>query len=125
MLIPTVFGPALCKVFGDVNWIPTAPAFVKRRPITGDHRNGVLLPLDVRRHMFFPLDSFSFHSKIPAMVWRGVGFQPHRHLFLQKTSLISSCDAGDPVPAAALCRRLQSVCTEELRVERSDNFRAV
>lgn len=95
-LYPRFLNQRFVKEFGDVNWIPAVPAFVKSRPIHGDNRNAVLLPLDVRRHMFFPRDPFSFNSKIPAMVWRGAGFQPHRQLFLQQSSVISSCDAGDP-----------------------------
>jgi len=95
-LYPRFLSQRFVKEFGDVNWIPAVPAFVKSRPIYGDNRNAVLLPLDVRRHWFFPYDPFSFHSKIPAMVWRGASFQAHRQLFLQQSSVISSCDAGDP-----------------------------
>lgn len=95
-LYPRFLNQRFYKEFGDVNWIPAAPAFVKSRPISDDNHNAVLLPMDVRRHMFFPHDPFSFERKIPAMVWRGASFQPHRQLFLQQSSAIKSCDAGDP-----------------------------
>jgi hypothetical protein len=95
-LYPRFVGQRFYKEFGDVNWIPAAPAFVKSRPIYGDSRNAVLLPMDVRRHMFFPHDPFAFEGKKSAMVWRGAGFQAHRQLFLQQSSGIAICDAGDP-----------------------------
>ena len=74
-LYPRFLNQRFYKEFGDVNWIPAAPAFVKSRPISDDNHNAVLLPMDVRRHMFFPHDPFSFDSKTPAMVWRGASFQ--------------------------------------------------
>lgn len=95
-LYPRFLGQRFYKEFGDVNWIPASPAFVKSRPIHGDNRNAVLLPMDVRRHMFFPRDPFPFEGKVAAMVWRGAGFQPHRQLFLQRSSTVHCCDAGDP-----------------------------
>ena len=95
-LHPRFLNQRFYKEFGDVNWIPAAPAFVKSRPISKDNHTAVLLPMDVRRHMFFPHDPFSFDSKIAAMVWRGASFQPHRQLFLQQSSAIKNCDAGDP-----------------------------
>ena len=95
-LYPRYLNHAFVKEFGDVNWIPDVPTFLKSRPIAGDNTNAVLLPLDVRRHMCFPHDPMPFHSKRAAMVWRGAGYQPHRQLFLQQTSGFSCCDAGDP-----------------------------
>ncbi len=95
-LYPRFLDRRFMKEFGDVNWVPAAPMFVKSRPISADNHNAVLLPLDVRRHMCFPRDPFSFETKYPCMVWRGAGYQPHRQLFLQQASGLSCCDAGDP-----------------------------
>lgn len=95
-LHPRFLNQHFVKEFGDVSWIPDVPKFVKSRPISGDNGNGVLLPMDVRRHMFFPHDPFSFQSKKPVMVWRGASFQPHRQVFMRQISGLKTCDAGDP-----------------------------
>ena len=95
-LYPRFLHLAFVKEFGDVNWIPDVPTFLKSRPIEGDNRNAVLLPLDVRRHMCFPHDPLAFENKRSAMVWRGAGYQPHRQWFLQQAAELSCCDAGDP-----------------------------
>lgn len=95
-LSPRFLNQAFVKEFGDVNWIPDVPTLLKSRPIEGDNRNAVLLPLDVRRHMCFPHDPLAFENKRSAMVWRGAGYQPHRQMFLQLTAGLSCCDAGDP-----------------------------
>lgn len=76
------FGPdfRLDFVFGDVTEVPPRPSFVKSRPISGDRRNAVLLPLDRLRHFHFPKDRLSWAEKRPAAVWRGrINNQAPRH----------------------------------------------
>jgi hypothetical protein len=95
-LYPHFLDQRFVKEFGDVNWIPDLPTFVKSRPIAPNNHHAVLLPMDVRRHMCFPSDPFTFTGKHARMVWRGAGYQPHRQLFLQQAQQLSCCDAGDP-----------------------------
>src|SRR5690554_2043220 len=42
--------------FGDVTHIPETPSFLKSRPVWGDNRNSVILPLDSIRHFNFVED---------------------------------------------------------------------
>ena len=84
------------KEFGDVTWVPNVPTFVKSRPICDENNNSILLPLDVRRHMQFPIDPYAFEEKKSSMVWRGAGYQTHRQVFLKKANVLDFCDAGDP-----------------------------
>ncbi|MFI3323655.1 MAG: glycosyl transferase family 90 [Rikenellaceae bacterium] len=72
-----------CFLFGDITWTPNQPSFVKSRPIAGDNRNSVLLPLNHIRHFNFIRDSHSYTSKRDMLI--GVSFapQPNRQRFLQ------------------------------------------
>jgi hypothetical protein len=58
-------------LFGDITHVPDTPTIVKSRPIAGDRKNSVLLPLDAFRHFYLPSDPLPFGEKKPSAVWRG------------------------------------------------------
>lgn len=72
-----------CFVFGDVFWIPEQPSLVKSRPINGDNRNSVLMPLNRIRHFNFISDSSSFESKRDMLIGVSYAQQQHRQDFLR------------------------------------------
>lgn len=82
--------------FGDVNYIPTLPAFCKSRPITAnaDNANAVLLKLDSFRHFYIEHDPYTFAEKQAKLVWRGSAYQPWRTRFLEQYHNHPLCDIG-------------------------------
>lgn len=72
-----------CFVFGDVFWVPEQPSLVKSRPINGDNRNSVLMPLNRIRHFNFISDSSSFESKHDMLIGVSYAQQQHRQDFLK------------------------------------------
>ncbi len=83
-------------LFGDINWIPDRPAFVKSRPLAGDNRNSIVFKLDKFRHFYFPPDPTAFRDKKPVAVWRGGSNNPKRLTLVQNFSDHPLCDVGLP-----------------------------
>lgn len=83
---------------GDVTRIPEVPTFVKSRPITHDNENAVLLKLNKIRHFNFIEDDISYSDKKDQVVWRGVGYQPHRSLVIKQFYDHNMCNIGQTKP---------------------------
>jgi hypothetical protein len=81
-------------LWGDVTHVPNEPTFVKSRPICINNDNSVLLPLDTRRHLFFPDDLIDYDDKKNFAVWRGSAFQDQRQLFLKALKTLKFCDVS-------------------------------
>lgn len=58
-------------LFGDITHIPSAPSFVKSRPIGNENQNSIVLKLDKFRHFIRYSDALKFEDKKPSAVWRG------------------------------------------------------
>lgn len=82
--------------FGDVTEVPPVPAVVKTRPIHEDHRNSVLMKLNVVRHYFFVDDCIPFEAKKDKLVWRGKisNLKSTRIEFLKKFIDHPDCNVG-------------------------------
>jgi len=82
--------------FGDIDYLPKTPCFVKSRPVGGNanHANAVLLKLNTIRHFYLPRDKKSYDDKKPRLVWRGAAHQANRIAFLQKYHTHPLCDAA-------------------------------
>lgn len=82
--------------FGDVTYIPVAPAIVKSRPIAGDNAHSVVLNLDKARHFTFLNDHIPFAEKENRAIFRGdVLDKPHRIAFCEQYIGTDFCDAGE------------------------------
>lgn len=92
------FDPSLrfSYIFGDVDWEPASPTFVKSRPIhyDGEPSMATLLRLNAARHYLFVPDHTPFRQKKDMIVSRNVVRQPHRRLFLEKWFGHPMVDAG-------------------------------
>ena len=83
-------------VFGDVTHIPSAPSFVKSRPIAGDNRNSILLKLGKLRHFLFVKDKIPFRKKNNKIIFYAVMWdKPHRKDFMKKYFGHPKCICGD------------------------------
>ncbi|NMV40792.1 glycosyl transferase family 90 [Ralstonia insidiosa] len=80
---------------GDVTTEPTAPAFVKSRPIKDSSHNGILLKLDAIRHFSFARDNIDFADKKSMAVFRGPCHQEHRQAFVERCHDLPNVDIGD------------------------------
>lgn len=63
-------------IHGDVTEVPSAPAFVKSRPIAGDNANAVLLKLNKRRHFSLVENDIPFTEKKDMLVSRTTWANP-------------------------------------------------
>jgi Glycosyl transferase family 90 len=90
----------LSHLFGDINWIPDRPVFVKTRPIAGDNHNSILFKLDKFRHFYFPIDRTAFRDKKPVAVWRGGSNGQRRMRLVQNYANHPLCDVGLPAGAS-------------------------
>jgi len=62
------------RIFGDVNYAPAIPAFVKSRPV--DNHTGVLMKLNKERHFLFVNDHLTFRQKKDMIVSRTTWANP-------------------------------------------------
>jgi len=69
-------------ILGDVTKVPDIPSFVKSRPINDENDNSVLLKLNAIRHFSFYKDEYTFESKKPLSVFRGMVYHKHRRDFV-------------------------------------------
>lgn len=82
-------------IFGDIDYEPSFPAFVKARPISGGSSNSVICKLNKVRHFRFINDPIPFERKKDMMVFRNVvKKQPHRTRFIEKLCDNPLCDVG-------------------------------
>ena len=91
------FDPSLRMfyIFGDIDYEPSLPAFVKARPITDGDSNSVVCKLNKVRHFRFINDPVQFNSKKDMLIFRNVvKKQPHRTLFIEKLCGSYLCDVG-------------------------------
>lgn len=70
-------------LFGDVDFEPDIPTFVKSRPITATITNSVVLKLNAVRHFNFVHDTKTFREKKDILVSRNAVHQPWRTRFLE------------------------------------------
>lgn len=84
------------RIFGDVNYVPNMPAFVKSRPIAHTPANGIILKLNQVRHFHFVHDKKCFADKQDRMVSRNFlsPNQPQRVLLMEHCFGSSLCDVG-------------------------------
>lgn len=82
-------------VQGDTTVVPEHPAFVKSRPVRGENRNAVLLPLNRFRHFYFPSDCTPFEAKRSMAIWRGAAHTPLRRTLLARASDPKLVDLGN------------------------------
>ncbi|MEJ2044560.1 MAG: glycosyl transferase family 90 [Reinekea sp.] len=65
--------------------IPPIATVLRTRPLTGNHDNSILFPLNRFRHFYFPEDPVAWDQKIPFMAWRGrANGQPPRIELLKR-----------------------------------------
>ncbi|BCN22984.1 glycosyl transferase family 90 [Vibrio alfacsensis] len=83
---------------GDVTHIPNVPSFIKSRPIAGQNQNSVVLKLNQIRHFKFIDDPVRYQDKKDMVVWRGVGFQPHRTKVIHAFYDHPQCNIGQTRP---------------------------
>ncbi|MHA2939816.1 glycosyl transferase family 90 [Vibrio sp. RC27] len=79
---------------GDVREVPSAPAFVKSRPINNNNHNSIILKLNAIRHFQFLEDPLTFAEKKDLAVWRGLGFLAHRKVVIEKYYDHPRCNIG-------------------------------
>ena len=65
-------------LFGDINYIPGRPAFLKSRPVSTENENSVLLKLNKVRHFAFINDSVPFDKKLNRLIGRAEVKQKNR-----------------------------------------------
>ncbi|PKH01604.1 lipopolysaccharide A protein [Psychromonas sp. MB-3u-54] len=85
-------------VLGDVTKVPEIPSFLKSRPIADNNENAVLLKLNKIRHFNFIEDNTPYQKKKDKVVWRGVGYQPHRLVVLKQFYNHPMCNIGQTKP---------------------------
>ena len=89
-------------LFGDIQFVPNRPSFVKSRPICEDNRNSVLLKLNRIRHFYFVKDRVPFAQKKDMAVWRGkCRGRELRAAFVQHYWRSPNCDVGESDPREA------------------------
>lgn len=81
-------------VFGDVNFVPDKPSFVKSRPISNDNQNSIILKLNKVRHFTFVKDHLSLEKKKNILFGRAAVHQNHRIDFYKKYFNNNLCDLG-------------------------------
>ncbi|WP_394242650.1 glycosyl transferase family 90 [Vibrio astriarenae] len=91
-------GERFAYLNGDIRTIPEYPTFLKSRPIEGDNANSVVLKLNEIRHFNFINDEIPFEDKLDKVVWRGVGYQPHRQVVIHNFYDHPMCNIGQTKP---------------------------
>ena len=81
-------------MFGDVNFVPDKPSFVKSRPISNDNQNSIILKLNKVRHFTFVKDHLSLEKKKNILFGRAAVHQNHRIDFYKKYFNHPMCDLG-------------------------------
>ena len=81
-------------LFGDVNYIPNRPSFVKSRPISENNKNSILLKLNKVRHFLFVNDKIPIEKKKNILFGRAVVNQKQRIDFYKKYFDNKLCDLG-------------------------------
>ena len=95
------FNPSLRigYIFGDIDYEPDFPAFVKARPIGSNSSNSVICKLNKVRHFRFIKDPIPFEHKKDMMIFRNVvKKQAHRTRFIEKLCNSPLCDVGQINP---------------------------
>lgn len=81
-------------VFGDVNYVPDKPSFVKSRPISKDNQNSIILKLNKVRHFTFVKDQLPVEKKKNILFGRAAVHQNQRIDFYKKYFNNNLCDLG-------------------------------
>ena len=81
-------------LFGDINYIPNKPSFVKSRPISEKNQNSILLKLNKLRHFVFVNDKITIEKKINILFGRAAVHQNQRIDFYNKYFDNEICDLG-------------------------------
>lgn len=71
-------------LFGDIQFVPDYPCFVKSRPILNNNHNSILFKFCKVRNFKFYDDPLSFREKNNKLVWRGACHQKHRVAFMKE-----------------------------------------
>ena len=89
------FSPKLkCNfLFGDIDYVPNKPSFVKSRPINNS-QNSILLKLNKVRHFQYVVDNIELENKADILFGRAAVFQKQRVDFYKKYFNHPMCDLG-------------------------------
>jgi hypothetical protein len=80
-------------LFGDINYVPNTPSFVKSRPIKNS-QNSIILKLNKVRHFQHVVDKFETENKSDILFGRAAVFQKQRIDFYKKYFNHPMCDLG-------------------------------
>ena len=81
-------------LFGDVDFVPKDPSFVKSRPINSKNGNSIILKLNKVRHFLFVKDSIPTEKKKNILFGRAAVHQKQRVEFYKKYFDNKLCDLG-------------------------------
>lgn len=82
-------------IFGDIDYEPSVPTFVKARPIKTGTTNSVICKFNKLRHFVFVNDSLDFRSKKNIMIFRNiVKKQPQRTRLISMYHNHPLCNVG-------------------------------
>lgn len=70
-------------LFGDIQFVPDSPSFVKSRPILDSNQNSIIFKFCKVRNFKFYNDPVPFREKKDKLVWRGACHQKHRIAFME------------------------------------------
>lgn len=71
-------------LFGDIQFVPEFPSFVKSRPITENNKNSIIFKFCKVRNFKFYNDPIPFREKNNKVIWRGACHQKHRVAFMEE-----------------------------------------
>ena len=80
-------------LFGDIDYVPNKPSFVKSRPINNS-QNSILLKLNKVRHFQYVIDNIKLENKADILFGRAAVFQKQRIDFYKKYFNHPICDLG-------------------------------
>jgi len=80
-------------LFGDIDYVPNKPSFVKSRPINNS-QNSILLKLNKVRHFQYVVDNIELENKADILFGRAAVFQKQRTDFYKKYFNHPMCDLG-------------------------------
>ena len=80
-------------LFGDIDYVPNKPSFVKSRPINNS-QNSILLKLNKVRHFQYVVDNIKIENKADILFGRAAVFQKQRINFYKKYFNHPMCDLG-------------------------------
>ena len=80
-------------LFGDIDYVPNKPSFVKSRPINNS-QNSILLKLNKVRHFQYVVDNIKLENKADTLYGRAAVFQKQRIDFYKKYFNHPMCDLG-------------------------------